>query len=510
MSKNYYQKLIPFLLIAALISGLAGVFSFSKLKSVEAQIATEIRKPTAHADSVGATTDPDFAYDLTNGTTFATTDYSKAADPSVIFNAWQTTIRTYTSLVLNYRYHADAAENDTYAVAYSINGGSSWIDLISSTSAGAVDTTISVDLSSNQDLSLLQVKIYTSKTGKPDKKNLYTRDIWTEGDYEEVPVPAVITVSTTGTQTASMNIPSTNNYIGGPFTFVRDTGIIDVTQIVITETGTVNANLNLSNLKLYYETSATCSYEGTETLFGIAASFDASEKATVLGTMPVGTSQVCLYLVLDVGSGSLDDQTLETEISNPSTEVIVSEGTVSPITPIATSGTTSLTTVISPATWKAAEDTPIISVNKNENIRLRIQITNIGGEAADYDYLIEYALKIGDLCGDDENFIAVPVIASTEHFETTDSIYITNRQPTNVRLTVSDSYTFVPGKVVEDPSNSSGNVTLSFENYTEIEFVFQANNNATDEGNYCFRVTKAGIILEGYPVYPELQIISAP
>jgi hypothetical protein len=151
-----------------------------------------------------------------------------------------------------------------------------------------------------------------------------------------------ITVGATGTQTANMNVNSTNNYAGGAFTFVRDTGTANVTQIVVTDQGTVNANSNLSNLDLYYETAVSCSYEGNETPFGTAASFNGSEKATVTGTMAVGTSQVCVYAVLDVGSGASADQTIELEISNPSTEVTVSVGTVSPGTAVAIDGTTTL------------------------------------------------------------------------------------------------------------------------------------------------------------------------
>ncbi|MEW5805152.1 MAG: hypothetical protein AB1721_00250 [Patescibacteria group bacterium] len=149
-------------------------------------------------------------------------------------------------------------------------------------------------------------------------------------------------VSTTGTQTANMNVNSTNNYVGGAFTFIRDSGTANVTQIIITDTGTVNANLNLSNVDLYYETAASCSYEANETLFGTGTSFNASEKATVSGTMAVGTSQVCVYVVLDVGSGATGGQTIEIEISNPSTEVSVSAGTVSPASVVAISGTTTL------------------------------------------------------------------------------------------------------------------------------------------------------------------------
>jgi len=150
-----------------------------------------------------------------------------------------------------------------------------------------------------------------------------------------------VTVSTTGSQTSTINIPSTNNYVGGAFTFVRNAGSANVTQIIVTETGTVNANANLSNLDLYYETAGTCSYDGNETLFGTATSFDASEKATVSGTMSVGTSQVCVYALVDVGSGASNGQTLDIEI-NASGDVTVSSGSVSGSFPVAISGSTTL------------------------------------------------------------------------------------------------------------------------------------------------------------------------
>jgi len=154
--------------------------------------------------------------------------------------------------------------------------------------------------------------------------------------------PANITAGTTGSQVSSMSIPSSNQYVGGAFTFARDTGSADVTQIIVSETGTVNANSNISNLDIYYETAATCSYDGNETLFGTAATFDASENAAVTGTMSVGTSQVCVYVVLDVGSGALDGQTLEIEITDPSADVTVAAGTISPSSAVAIAGTTSL------------------------------------------------------------------------------------------------------------------------------------------------------------------------
>lgn len=144
----------------------------------------EIRRPTAHTDRAGRTTDPELAYDSPNGATWTTTGYNTTRDPSITFHTWQTTAETYTSLILKYRYHADEATNDTYAVAYSLTSCEGiFIDLISPTSVEASDTTISVDLPPEQVLSDLCLKISTTKTAAPDNRDLYTRDIWTEGTF---------------------------------------------------------------------------------------------------------------------------------------------------------------------------------------------------------------------------------------------------------------------------------------------------------------------------------------
>lgn len=151
-----------------------------------------------------------------------------------------------------------------------------------------------------------------------------------------------LTVSSTGTQTSAMSIPSSDNYVGGAFTFVSNSSQT-VSEIIVSDTGTVNANSNISNLKIRYETAGTCTYNGDETLFNsTGVSFDASEQATATGTMAISTSQVCVYVILDVGSGASQDQTLLIQITDPSTEVTVNTGVASPVTPVAISGTTTL------------------------------------------------------------------------------------------------------------------------------------------------------------------------
>jgi len=508
MRKNIKNNLGKFL-VGSFISLIVSIFIvfLAQRQFAISSPDIEIKKPTAHTDVTGWT-NPAQAYDFpstANDQTTGGNDTSMAdADPAISFHTWAIKSQTYTSTALKVNWRTNGLfSNDRFSIRYTKNGGIIWSDLVPL--AVHNETTIqtsSVNLDVNQDLTQVQVKVVSDRVGGSDGGTLYIYDMWAEGTYVVV---GNITVGATGTQTATMDIPSTNNYIGGAFTFVRNSGTTNVTQIIITETGTVNANSNLSNVKLYYETAATCSYEGTEPLFGTAPSFNASEKAIISGIMPVGTLQVCVYVVLDVGAGATDGQTLEIEISNPSAEVTVPAGLVSPVTPVAIASTTILQVpVVPPATWKEAEDTAITGVNKNENIRLRIEVANSGSEATDYDYRLEYAPKDGATCG---GFIAIPVNASAgEHFEMKDSIYFANGDPTIPKLTFLDSYTFVPGKMVEDPSNSSGYITLPFENYTEIEFVFWANVDATDGGSYCFRITNAGIPLDDYPVYPELQI----
>lgn len=145
----------------------------------------EIRKPTVHNDpSPRRTTNAGNAYDYPDGTTFATTNYGVNKNPSITFYNWQLPTQAYNSLVLNYRYHAGQAANDRYAIAYSTTGcAGTFTNLISPTSSGAPDTTVSVILDASQNLSLLCLKIYSTRTGSSDNANLYTRDIWTEGSF---------------------------------------------------------------------------------------------------------------------------------------------------------------------------------------------------------------------------------------------------------------------------------------------------------------------------------------
>lgn len=153
-----------------------------------------------------------------------------------------------------------------------------------------------------------------------------------------------VNVGSSGTQVATINSNTANTYLGGAFTFSRDAGSATVSSITISNTGTI-ADTNLTGLTLYYKQEATCSSSipVDATQFNSTPGTFSSGSSTVTGTMIVGTSQVCLYLKANVGNASAGD-TIEIEITNPSTGVLVSVGSVTPATAVAISGTTSITT----------------------------------------------------------------------------------------------------------------------------------------------------------------------
>jgi hypothetical protein len=61
---------------------------------------------------------------------------------------------------------------------------------------------------------------------------------------------------------------------------------------------------------------------------------------------------------------------------------------------------------------------------------------------------------------------------------------------------------------VRDSDNATGTITLNANEFTEIEFVLQASEYATDGGDYCFRLydTTNGSVLGNYAQYAEVQL----
>jgi hypothetical protein len=114
-----------------------------------------------------------------------------------------------------------------------------------------------------------------------------------------------------------------------------------VVSIKIKENGTINAQEDLSNLRLYYEITGSCHYDGNENLFGTAATWSASDEATVTGTLEVGpTNPVCVYPVVDISSTTNSGETVGFQVTNPAADIVLAAGDMSTTTTITMGGLT--------------------------------------------------------------------------------------------------------------------------------------------------------------------------
>jgi hypothetical protein len=163
------------------------------------------------------------------------------------------------------------------------------------------------------------------------------------------------------------------------------------------------------------------------------------------------------------------------------------------------------------ATWLEAEDTGSPTLGAAFGIgsssRLRLAVTNSGsGSATNYRYRLEYASSNDGCVTDFGTWTTVPINDTTEHFEMVASSNFSDGDPTTEQFINSESYTFVAGDIVEDPSNITGNISLTEDRYTEVEYMIEATSNAQIAGTYCFRTTNIGTVLNVYDVYPVLTI----
>jgi hypothetical protein len=168
-----------------------------------------------------------------------------------------------------------------------------------------------------------------------------------------LPPPSVVTVAATGTQATSLTIPSTAQYLGGAFRMLPDSGSATITSVKISEKGTVNAASALTSVRLRYDLDtsspydcASESYAESDPLYGQTTNFNASSQATFSGAVTVMPTQAaCFYVIFDVATSATSGQTVEIEITNPSTDVVLAQGgSITQTTSVAIPGTTTLAT----------------------------------------------------------------------------------------------------------------------------------------------------------------------
>ncbi len=158
------------------------------------------------------------------------------------------------------------------------------------------------------------------------------------------------------------------------------------------------------------------------------------------------------------------------------------------------------------ATYAKATDTAITSgVFVGDRIRLRILLSNTGtGPATNYNYRLEHASNANSCT----TWTTVPDSTSSEPWQiggasnvaddiaTTDSEGITNP----------GGKTFNAGKV-RTANNSTGNITITQTQFSEIEYSIKSNIYTTAGTEYCFRVTNAGSTANfTYTVTPRITL----
>lgn len=144
----------------------------------------------------------------------------------------------------------------------------------------------------------------------------------------------------------------------------------------------------------------------------------------------------------------------------------------------------------SAATFAVSEDGDYLNIPSETKKRLRFLISNEGwtrGNAP--QFTLEVAQTATCSSG---TYSAVPTV-STGHWVVTSTTYISDAAATtNVSGGLTDeNTTFVAGQV-KTTGNTTGAITLSSSNFTEIEFSIAATANATPGASYCFRVTNNG------------------
>lgn len=352
-----------------------------------------------------------------------------------------------------------------------------------------------------------------------------------------------VTVSSLGNQ-QNLEVGTTSAFVGGAFAIVENTSSRNITSITISEQGTVDAQNELDNIKLYYEFDTTlpynCSgltYNGTETQFGSTDTdgFSGANGTSVFtGSVGITTTQaMCVYVVLDVTSSANFGDDLEIQITNPSTQVVGSGSPiVSPATAVLLPNTTTITSPYLTQEnyhWRldngdqgdtgsgadsatgGSENTSFDAMSKGPTYRVRFAVSNEGNvTSAATQFRLEYAtntagcslaspwVNVGDSGGAFD-------MSNTGNL--TDGNDTTNITVASKGAVSNPNTTFLsPNGGVRDVNSQTGSLTLTSTEYVELEYAVVANSWISDGTSYCFRVSGAGTPLSAYTNYAETTI----
>jgi hypothetical protein len=157
------------------------------------------------------------------------------------------------------------------------------------------------------------------------------------------------------------------------------------------------------------------------------------------------------------------------------------------------------------ATWLAAEDAAYVLFTPGMIKRLRLQVSNEGAAtASNTTYRLEVSGEDPGSCSS----ASYTRIDSSSTWNMATSTQIADGDPTSdisPGLT-NENTTFVAGSYQES-DDTSGGITLTDTEFTELEYVVTPTINAAGH-SFCFRLTDAGSTLDTYSIYAEATVLA--
>lgn len=432
--------------------------------------------------------------------------------------------------------------NDAVYVTY---GARATIGVATSTDIYWASSTDAMSTWSNEagPLNATSDDFYGIDTNYISDQRLYTS--WVEAESGNVrgntmadPTPP-LTVSSIGAQVSELRGDSTNNYVGGAFTFQEFDSSRTVTNITIHENGSVNGANDIDNIRLLYEFDTTAPYDcASESYGGSELQFGATDTngfngpnglATFVDSVDVATSSsLCVYVLLDITDSVADGQTLDIEMPDPSSDVVVS-GSIDPApsTLVELAGDT---TVVLPRLrqtgyhWRnddgteadatsatgGAENTTLVDLPRSSERRLRLAVSNDGSTSTESTtYRLEYGVA-APTCADTSTW--TDVAASDDAWNLYNSPNLNNGDDTTNIATstggVSDpnDTLLANNDAVLESTSQSAALTVTDSEFIEFEYALVASSTATQGETYCFRMTAGGEALTQYINYPSASI----
>ncbi len=347
-------------------------------------------------------------------------------------------------------------------------------------------------------------------------------------------------VKSIGNMTSEVRNNANNFYVGGAFT-IESISNRSVSEITISETGTVDAQNDINNVKLFYELDTSSpyncqseSYNGSESQFGgtdtngfSGPNGQSGFSGTLVNISPTAT--VCVYVVLDIVSSANDAETIGIEITNPKTDIVSTAANLFPGYPVVLAGNTTIrssdltldhyhwrldngTELDADSATGGVEDTTLISLPKESPRRLRLGVSNQGSTSTlPTQFRLEYGIS-APTCEAVTTWTDVG--AANDAINMLDSTFLTDGNNTTDIAVVdggvsNGNVTFLtPNGGIRDVNSTTGSVTLATTNFIELEYAIVASASAGEGDTYCFRVTDAGSPLSTYTVYPTATIES--